>query len=121
LSVAVLLPFEMATGFLQHTAERVAAIIDPSSGVTYDSPIKGALDLVMAPAHALAGIFSSPVVQGFVLIVASALMIFYALAMLVRTLRSTMTGKAHAMIQAALGRHGLVSIILGMLITMAVQ
>jgi sodium-dependent phosphate cotransporter len=32
-----------------------------------------------------------------------------------------MTGKAHAMIQAALGRHGLISIALGMLITMAVQ
>jgi sodium-dependent phosphate cotransporter len=122
LSVAVLLPIEIATGFLQHTAERIAAVVGPSGGVTYSSPIKGLLDLVLAPAHALsASLFSSPVAQGSVLIAASALMIFYALAMLVRTLRSAMTGKAHAMIQAALGRHGVISIVLGMLITMAVQ
>jgi sodium-dependent phosphate cotransporter len=122
LSVAVLLPIEIATGVLRHTAEHIAEVIGPSGGVTYSSPIKGVLDLVMAPAHALSSaLFASPVAQGAVLILASALMIFYALAMLVRTLRSAMTGKAHGMIQAALGRHGLISITLGMLITMAVQ
>jgi sodium-dependent phosphate cotransporter len=107
---------------LRHTAEHIAAIAGPSGGVTYNSPIKGLLDLVMAPAHAVSeGLFASPVAQGSVLILTSALMIFYALGMLVRTLRSAMTGKAHGMIQAALGRHGLISIALGMLITMAVQ
>jgi sodium-dependent phosphate cotransporter len=122
LSVAILLPIEMATGVLRHTAEHIAAIAGPSGGVTYNSPIKGLLDLVMAPAHAVSeGLFASPVAQGSVLILTSALMIFYALGMLVRTLRSAMTGKAHGMIQAALGRHGLISIALGMLITMAVQ
>lgn len=122
LAVAVLLPLEMATGILRHTAERMAAIAGPSSGVTYNSPIKGLLDLVMAPAHALSGgLFSSPVAQGVVLILVSGFMIFYALGMLVRTLRSVMTGKAHRMIQAALGRHGLIAMALGMLITMAVQ
>ena len=122
LSVAILLPIEIATGVLRHTAEHIAAIAGPSGGVTYNSPIKGLLDLVMAPAHAVSeGLFASPVAQGSVLILTSALMIFYALGMLVRTLRSAMTGKAHGMIQAALGRHGLISIALGMLITMAVQ
>ena len=122
LSVAVLLPIEMATGVLRHTAEHIAQVIGPSAGVTYNSPIKGVLDLVMVPAHALSdGLFASPVARGAVLILASALMIFYALAMLVRTLRGAMTGKAHGMIQAALGRHGLISMTLGMLITMAVQ
>jgi sodium-dependent phosphate cotransporter len=122
LAVAVLLPIEIATGVLQHTAEHIAAAVGPSGGVTYTSPLKGLLTLVIAPAHALAdSLFVSPVAQGSVLIIASALMIFYALAMLVRTLRGAMGGKAHSMIQAALGKHGLISIGIGMLITMAVQ
>ena len=122
LSVAVLLPIEIATGVLQHTAEQITAVVGPSGGVTYSSPLKGLLALVMAPANALAeALFASPVGQGAMLIIASALMIFYALAMLVRTLRGAMSGRAHGMIQAALGRHGVISILLGMLITMAVQ
>ena len=122
LSVAVLLPMEIATGALRQAAEHIAAAVGPSGGVTYSSPIKGLLSLVMIPANAIVeALFVSPVAQGAALIVASALMIFYALGMLVRTLRGAMSGKAHAMIQAALGRHGLISLALGALITMAVQ
>lgn len=122
LAVAVLLPIEMATGLLQHTAELIAQAIGPSSGMDYDSPIKGVLDLVMAPAHGLAeALFESPVARGSLIIVISAFMIFYALAMLVRTLRVLMKGKAQGLIQGALGRSGLVSIGLGMIVTMAVQ
>jgi sodium-dependent phosphate cotransporter len=122
LAVAVLLPIEIATGFLQHTAESITASLGPSGGVAYSSPIKGLLKLVMAPGHALAeSLFASPLAQGALLIVISALMIFYALAMLVRTLRGAMTGRAQSMIQNSLGKSALVAIGLGMIVTMAVQ
>lgn len=122
LAVAILLPLEMATGILQRTAESITAAIGPSGGVSYSSPIKGLLNAVIAPAHSLAeAIFDSPAAQGFLLIVLSALMIFYALAMLVRTLRTAMTGKAQEMIQGSLGKNALLAIGLGMIVTMAVQ
>ncbi len=122
LAVAILLPLEMATGILQRTAESITAAIGPSGGVSYSSPIKGLLNAVIAPAHSLAEtMFDSPAAQGFLLIVLSALMIFYALAMLVRTLRTAMTGKAQEMIQGSLGKNALLAIGLGMIVTMAVQ
>lgn len=122
MAVAILLPIEMATGFLQTTAETITASIGPSGGVTYSSPIKGLLKLVIAPAHSLAeALFASPLPQGILLIVISALMIFYALAMLVRTLRTAMTGKAQNMIQGSLGKSALIAMGLGMIVTMAVQ
>jgi len=122
LAVAILLPLEMATGILQRTAESITAAIGPSGGVSYSSPIKGLLNAVIAPAHSLAeAMFDSPAAQGFLLIVLSALMIFYALAMLVQTLRTAMTGKAQEMIQGSLGKNALLAIGLGMIVTMAVQ
>lgn len=122
LAVAILLPLEMATGLLQRTAESITAVIGPSGGVSYSSPIKGLLNAIIAPAHSLAeAIFDSPIAQGFLLIVLSALMIFYALAMLVRTLRTAMTGKAQEMIQGSLGKNAILAIGLGMIVTMAVQ
>jgi sodium-dependent phosphate cotransporter len=122
LAVAILLPLEMATGLLQRTAESITAVIGPSGGVSYSSPIKGLLNTVIAPVHSLAvAIFDSPIAQGFLLIVLSALMIFYALATLVRTLRTAMTGKAQEMIQGSLGKNAILAIGLGMVVTMAVQ
>lgn len=122
MAVAVLLPIEMATGFLQNTAAAITASIGPAGGIEYSSPIKGLLKLVIAPAHSLAqALVESSILQGVLLIIISALMIFYALAMLVRTLRTAMTGRAQQLIQDSLGKSAFIAIALGMIVTMAVQ
>ncbi len=122
LSVAILLPLEMATGVLERMAADLTAVIGPAGGVEYNSPLKGVIKLIFVPVDAFAkALFSSAQIQGVVIILISALMIFYALLMLVRTLRTKMHHKAKEALQGAIGRNGLLAIGLGTLVTMAVQ
>ena len=53
MSVAVLLPLELTTGFLRRTAILLATSLEGAGGFQYESPLRGALSAAMAPIERL--------------------------------------------------------------------
>jgi solute carrier family 34 (sodium-dependent phosphate cotransporter) len=122
LSVLILLPLELATGYLQHTAEFIASAVGEIGGAEYDSPIKGAIKAGTVPIKWFFGLVAeSSQVQATLLIVLSGLLIFAALFLLVRVLRSAVATRIETMLSRALGQSAVVAIIAGVIVTVMVQ
>jgi len=122
MTVAILLPLELLTGYLQHTAEFVASFAGGLTGVDYDSPLKAALKAAFAPVKAFSEtLFSIELSQGVFIILLSGVLIFFALYSLVRLLRQLMESRVEAFLTHVLGRSALLSIAIGMMITVMVQ
>ena len=123
IAVAVLLPIELATGVLSSTAEWLTERLVGSSGATYESPIKNA---VKAPVDWLesvldnTGLTGTPL--GLLLIVAGLASIFLALGFITRNMRVLIADRVERSLNTMLSRGGGVpAIVLGMIITVAVQ
>ncbi len=121
-AVLILLPLEIATGFLSKAADGVAIRATAAGGVEFESPIVEALEFGSTPIRFLAEqLFASSVWQGVVIIACSALFIFGALLFLVRTMKGLIGGRTEALIGRALGRHAVLAVAIGMIVTMMVQ
>lgn len=121
-SVLVLLPIEMATGFLARSAAILAERLDVVGGSSFESPLSTALKVGVAPVRALAGwLFDDPQGQGIVIILASGALIFGSLMQIVRVLRSALLAKAEGFLEKALGRSALGALLVGCLVTAMVQ
>ena len=122
MSVAVLLPLELATGFLQKAAAVLAAPLVGVGGVSYQSPLKGALSWGFTPISGLAEwSFESQGGQAVVLIGVSAVLIFVALAALVKVMRSIMKTRVEKFVSGVLGSNVVLSMLVGLLVTVVVQ
>ena len=121
-SVLILLPVEMATGFLRSTAVGLAGMLGGVGGVEYESPLDTALDAGLAPLAALAGlVFSAQGARATFLIALSGLFIFFALFLLVRLLRTALHARVRQAINGALGRSAVLSMLVGAAATVMVQ
>ena len=122
LAVALLLPFEMLTGYLQKTATALTSLLTGFGGVDYDSPIKGALKAAQKPIkQAIELLAASEKAQAIVLIFLSGLMIYFALIFLVKVMRSAMHSRVEGMVSRGLSRTPLVAIMVGIVATVMVQ
>ena len=122
MTVAVLLPLEITTGFLRRAAVILASTLGGVSGVTYENPLKNALKAGLGPLKSLAGtLFEAEQAQGILLVLISALFIFGALLLLVRVMRAATQSSIEVFITRFLGRSALVSILLGAVLTVMVQ
>ncbi len=122
LSVLVLLPLEIATGFLSSLAAALAGRLDVVAGGSFDNPLPSLLKLAVAPFKAIAGrLFESPHGQGAVLVLASGMLIFLALMLIVRVLHSALLSRAEQFLGRALGRSAPLALGAGCLITAMVQ
>ncbi len=122
MTVAVLLPLEITTGYLHRTAVALASTFGGVSGVTYENPLKNALKAGLEPLKSLAGaLFEAEQAQGVLLVLISALFIFGALLLLVRVMRAATQSSIEVFITRFLGRSALVSILLGAVLTVMVQ
>lgn len=122
LSVLVLLPLEIATGFLSRSAAMLANRLPFGGGGDFDSPIAAMLKTAIAPLHLLAEtIFEGPQAQGVLLVLCSGVLIFASLMLIVRALHSTLLSKAERMVGVALGGSGVVAILIGCVVTAMVQ
>jgi sodium-dependent phosphate cotransporter len=123
MTVLILLPVELSTGYLQKIATWLASGLGgSSSGVELDSPLKGVLELGAKPLHGIAGLITNDSqFQGVIISVLSAVLIVAALLALVQTLRAVMQRKAERLIEKTLGQSGLLAIMIGMVATMVVQ
>ena len=123
-AVLVLLPLEMMTGYMRRSAEALTELVVGmgSSGVHYESPLKGALSAGWKPLKALIHwLSSSNGVQAALIVLASAALIFFALTMLVRTMRTIMQSRVEMGVMGALGEKGLIGIFVGIVATVMVQ
>jgi sodium-dependent phosphate cotransporter len=91
-------------------------------GADYDSPIKGLLKAALTPVKALlAALFESQRLQAITLIVLSAVAIFVALMLLVRVMRAAMETRVESLVSSALDRNAMLSMLVGILVTVMVQ
>ncbi|MCZ6877501.1 MAG: Na/Pi symporter [Acidobacteria bacterium] len=122
ITVAVLLPLEITTGFLRRTAVALASTFGEVGGVTYENPLKDALKAALEPFRSLAGaLVEAEEGQGILLVLFSAILIFGALLLLVKLMRSATQSSIEVFITRFLGRNAFRSILLGALVTVMVQ
>jgi sodium-dependent phosphate cotransporter len=122
IAVTVLLVVELTTGYLRRTATWIASSIGGVSGVEYESPLDGVLKVGLAPVDGLSRLlFESPQAQGLLVIGISAVCIFGALVLLVRTMRDAMQTRVEASLNRFLRRSETLSFVLGIVVTVMVQ
>ncbi|UCD25161.1 MAG: Na/Pi symporter [Gemmatimonadota bacterium] len=122
MAVAVLLPLELLTNYLQRTATALSSALTGIGGMDYDSPIKGLLKAALDPIKDLIGLTTaSQQLAGIVLICLSGAMIFTALMLLVRTLRSALRTRVEMVVTRAFGRGAVIAMLIGLIVTAMVQ
>lgn len=121
-AVLVLLPVEMATGYLGRTASMLADALGQVGGVDYESPLSTALSAGFAPVAALAeAAFSSSGAQAVFLVAVAGAFIFFALFLLVKVMRATMHTRVEGAIDRVLGSSAVVAMAVGVAVTVMVQ
>lgn len=121
-SVIVLLPIEIATGFLSRMAVALSGLFVGARGGEFHSPIKGVVgagaDLVQSFAEAVApaGRWSAALV-----LLIGLVLIFVSLVAITKTMKVVVAGAAERSLNAVLGRSGALGIAIGLVITVAVQ
>ena len=122
LSVLVLLPLEMATGFLRRSSLALAELLGGVGGIEYESPLRSALSAGFVPVQAVAELlFTAPGGQAVFLIAVSGLFIFFALYLLVKVLRAAVHTRVERIVNGALGSSAVASILVGVVVTVMVQ
>ena len=121
-AVLVLLPVEIATGYLGRTASLLAEMLGQVGGVDYESPLSTALSVGFAPVVALAeALFAAAGGQAVFLIAASGAFIFFALFLLVRVMQATVHSRVEGIIDRVLGSSAVVAMLVGAAVTVMVQ
>ena len=123
IAVIVLLPLEIATGFLSKTAAVFAGgLANSGAGLKLDNPLKTALKAALDPIQSvLSSLSESDVTQGVLLILISGVLIFVALLQIVKVMRAAMLSKAESSIEKVLGRSAILGMTVGVLVTGMVQ
>ena len=124
LAVSVLLPIELLTGVLSSAAEFLTELLVGGSGAKFDSPFKAAVKVPVGWVEELWGdvIGLEGTLLGVVLVVTGLAAIFLALTFVTKNMRQLIAARVERSINAMLGRGGGVpAILLGVIITVAVQ
>lgn len=124
LTVAVLLPIELATGYLEKTAVYMSNMLYGSvSGFKFSSPIKAAIKPVAGGVKSFVtetlGI--SGTASGVALAIISALIIIAALTMIVKTMKVVVESNKGEIVNNLLSKNGYLAILFGTLLTISVQ
>ncbi|MBL7008536.1 MAG: Na/Pi symporter [Planctomycetes bacterium] len=123
MAVAVMLPLELATGFLSKSAHAIASGLEMGGGGAFKSPIKTAV-------KAGAGVFQDFVTGTLgisggaaagILLGIGVVLVFVALAAITKNMRSLIAAKAEKALNAALKRSAVFAVAIGTLVTVAVQ
>ncbi len=121
-AVLILLPLEIATGFLQKTAIWCTGFVGGLGGIEYRSPLRSALSFGLAPVYSAAeALFPSDGGQAVFLVAVSGLFIFVALYFLVKTARSAVHARVERFVNNVLGLNAIVSVAVGAVVTVMVQ
>ena len=121
-TVLVLLPLELLTGFLQWTAVELGTFLEGVGGFDYDSPFASVLSGTLEPVEQLAAwLFPAPQAQGGALIVFAGGLIFTTLFLLVKVMRSLVRTRVELLVTNVLGSSAVLSMLVGVAVTVMVQ
>ena len=121
-TVLVLLPMELLTGFLQRTSIGLGTLLEGYGGFDYDSPFASVLSGTLAPVERLAAwLFPATQAQGVALIVFAGGLIFTTLFLLVKVMRSLVRTRVELLVTNVLGSSAVLSMLVGMAVTVMVQ
>ena len=121
-TVLVLLPVELSTGFLQRSAVWLGTLVEGSGGFDYDSPFATALSATLGPVELLAAwLFPAPQAQGAALIVFAGGLIFTTLFLVVKVMRSLVRTRVELLVTSVLGSSAVLSMLVGVVVTVMVQ
>ena len=123
MTILILFPLEQATHILERTATALSGILVGAEGVEFHSPVKAITKPVVTWAkHGLHDGLGLPDWGAGVIMLAVALaLIFVSLSGLTRTLKTLVLGKAEGSLTAGIDRGGVVAMIVGLALTVAVQ
>lgn len=120
LAVAVLLPLQLATGVLSRVAINLSGVLGGVGGGEFESPLKSAVGAGAGAVEAVVGGAGGHV--GAVLLIVLGLgLLFATLALITRNMRLVIAGTAERSLNNVLGRSGVLSIAVGVVLTVAVQ
>lgn len=123
MAVAILLPLELITGWISGTAEWISERLVGSGGSDWESPVKA---WVKGPVGWIEDAYSSVVandnVLGILMVVTGLAIVLASLVLITKNMRRLVADRVEASLNAVLGRGaGLVAMLVGLLITVAVQ
>ena len=120
-AVAVLLPIEVATGFLADIAIAMSGPLGAAGGGEFNSPIKGAVSAGAGVVEGVVALLGGGIATAVTMIVVALVIIFASLVSVTKTMRVVVAGPAERSLNAVLGRSGVLGILVGVLVTVAVQ
>jgi solute carrier family 34 (sodium-dependent phosphate cotransporter) len=122
ITVAILLPLELATGFLQNVATAIADFLPVGRDATFNSPIKAAVGWGASLIEDVAArIADSGATLGAVLIVVGIAIIFVTLTSITKNMKVLIAARIESSMNAALAKSGVIGMMVGVLITVMVQ
>ena len=122
LTVLLLLPLELTTGFLQRIAVGLGRLLEGAGGFHYDGPFAAALSATLGPVEQLAAwLFPAAQAQGIALIAFAGGLIFTSLFLLVKVLRSLVRTRVELLVTNVLGSSAVLSMLVGVAVTVMVQ
>lgn len=122
--VVLLLPLELMTGILRRSANALTDLLVGfgTGGMTYESPLKELLSLGWKPVKGVVTALTDRAgFQAILIVLISGALIFVALYLLVRTMRSMLQSRVEMGLMGALGETGALGIIVGIVATVMVQ
>jgi sodium-dependent phosphate cotransporter len=120
--VAVLLPLEVLTRVISNTATAITeAIAGDIGGGKFNSPIKGAVKWGAQRVEGLFGWIDNEKAAAVVFLIVGIGLIFLTLTFITKNMRVLVADRIERSLNAALAKSGTVGIIVGMIVTIAVQ
>lgn len=123
LCVAVLLPVELATGALSHSAEGLTRLLHGEvAGGKVDSPIKTVIKAsYKAVVSSLEGAGFEGTPLAIAVLVLGIALTFTCLILITKNMRVLISGRLERALNRSLGRNGVIGIVVGAFVTVAVQ
>lgn len=122
IAVAILLPLELLTGFLQKSATWIAEHLPGGTDATFNSPIKGAVKWGFTQIErVLEPIIPNENTLAILFIILGIGIIFLTLTYITKNMKKLIADRIERSVNASLEKSGLVGMAVGVIVTIAVQ
>jgi sodium-dependent phosphate cotransporter len=123
MAVSILLPLELITGWLSSLAEKISDQLVGSAGAEWDSPVK---KWVKKPVgwiqDGIGSVVDDPNVLGTLMVIVGLMVVLGSLVFITKNMKTLVAERVERSMNAILGRGGgLVAMIVGLMVTVAVQ
>ena len=125
MTVTIMLPIEMATGFLTKGAVWLVETLHLGGGVEFNSPVKTAVKAgykqIKGTVEGLTGMEKTDTMFVTVMVIIAIALIFVCLIYITKNMKAIMAGRLEIAINRALEKSGLLGILIGIVVTVSVQ